>query len=451
MSKQYFNMQQRVLILHSCIINNPKYEELKKILFNNKHINENNIDTIKMSDQTKDYIIYNMLEIFNLAKSEWLGLLHYDNDSKYCALCNQPNKTICYIKNSYTGETLNVGTTCIKHFDLKLDNGNDFNSHLKNIETNQIKMTNKALLYKTAPNIDKWIAELKDYMENSPYLLPYSIYNRLSISINYLVNSKESILKKKTKVVKLPNFKDLYEETKKHFKSSYNKWLNSTSDANMLVPFDLLKWMNSRKLEDEIQSIRKNDGNISENEIGKIFQDTFITSHLNNFLKLMNYLDELSLEKNYIKMHLKNYPINFLPIAIRSSIFMKQFGKHLFSQEPININFLIDNIECLEESISICDNLNALFNSRKFAASEFSSKIYVLFPLTSKYTAFYKNDLIRRIIKCTINQPYNNCQFAITDKLLNRINSKHSFTKSDEILLNRLNLSHSWIKEEVLS
>jgi len=131
MTKQYFDMKQRVLILHSQVINDSKYEELKRVLLENKHITNINIEHIVMSEQTKNYIIFNMLEIFNLAKSEWIGLHRCDTDSKHCALCNQPNSNICYIKNSYTGELLNVGTTCIQHFNLKLENGDDYNSYLK--------------------------------------------------------------------------------------------------------------------------------------------------------------------------------------------------------------------------------------------------------------------------------------------------------------------------------
>jgi len=310
-------------------------------------------------------------------------------------------------------------------------------------------MDNKSFIYKNVPNVDKWIHELQSYLTNSPYLLPLSIYNRLSDYINKLVISKADILKKKTKVTNLPDFKAIYEEALKYYQFAFEKWLKSQPDKSMLVTIELYKWMETINLNKEIEQIRKNEGNISEKEIGKIYQNSFVISHFVDFLKLMDYTQKLLIEDGYIKIQLKNSAITFLPIAIRTSIFMIHFGKNLFRKEPIQLLSFLDLVECHEESVSICENLNAIFRSKKFVTSDISSKIYVLFPETYEYAAYNKNDLVKNIIKCTINQPYYNCKFVITEKLINRISSKHRFNKSDELLLNRLNLSQSWIKEEV--
>lgn len=86
--KSYFSLEQRNLIINSIIIDRPNYEELKNILINNKKINEININKIKISDKTKKIIIFNHLEIYELAKTEWIGLKDYNIDNLKCMLCN---------------------------------------------------------------------------------------------------------------------------------------------------------------------------------------------------------------------------------------------------------------------------------------------------------------------------------------------------------------------------
>ena len=108
------------LLKHSCILNNTNiygnlfdclkfYDRLKEKDFNSD---------LRFDEKARSVVQNNMKTLLEDAQREWtaVSMCEVTDRDVFCTLCGTKNTNIYYIKNSISGEEINVGVNCASEF-----------------------------------------------------------------------------------------------------------------------------------------------------------------------------------------------------------------------------------------------------------------------------------------------------------------------------------------------
>jgi hypothetical protein len=139
----------------------------------------------QMSPYDQTFFKDTLGKLLKQVQSEWLGedgCVDTGEISTLCSICWTPNRFIYYISNQYSGESINVGSECVKKFfdDItkKMSGGRKFSSvHRENVEQARKlrRLTDFFVVFPSADKrIDSWISALDELA----FLLPTHLENR---------------------------------------------------------------------------------------------------------------------------------------------------------------------------------------------------------------------------------------------------------------------------------
>lgn len=182
MAQLIISQVQRNLIINSDIINS--YPGLMNLLNEHKKVDVLMVEKcIDMDEFTQEILLTKgaFSEIYDMAKKEWIEENNHDIDEKKCMLCNQPNKDIYYILNTINGKRLNVGSNCIQGFQ-DAEQVIEKRSEI----TKRTKRKIKFYKDKRFVNLDNMLNYYKKQLDNSPYLVEWSLYNNANKFIDQI-------------------------------------------------------------------------------------------------------------------------------------------------------------------------------------------------------------------------------------------------------------------------
>ncbi len=470
--KSYFNQTERNLLINSVILESPNYRELKEILTFNKKINENNIDKIEMSKNTRNIIIYNHLEIYNLAKTEWIGLEEYNLDNLKCMLCNQPTKQIFYIKNKFNDRILNVGSTCIYHFDLKTHKGEDFKTYIKSAIRSEEEQKRKVEFFTQYPNYTLIINDITKIIESSPLLLSEQIYEKIKSYKNQIMKFNSDYLLNKISIKNLCDLEEVIRSYQNYINEYYNPWIKQNIDNIYSISNETKGELQKKGLYSIIESIMQNDGLVNIQTIRYISHPSFVKKCLPYIASLMPDIKSLELINNKVNALLNNSSqISFIPLQCDLTSFMKCFGSFLFTGEVIEIMQFIkaSSISNSDDILSLCYYLEELFKTTNlttktrigikdnlqekfkinyvnilFRVDDHTKKMYCMFPYEHNYVVLSANEFIKKIIPLSFTSRHKFAE-SIYQNVFSRLVGYRTFVESDDELVERLRLGKAWL------
>ena len=190
-NKTIVSREQRQIVLHSAVIQEPEHAPLRSVLEKYETITDKILECDDSIDQrTKDIIRNAFMEIYNIARQEWESVRENTEGNTNCSLCNQPNKLIFFIRNKFNGNTLNVGSSCITHFsNLKDANTGESIAKIRSrILRSQDLINRKTDFRLQYKDLEKALSRYRKILDRSEYLLPEPYYGVLSRYIESILN-----------------------------------------------------------------------------------------------------------------------------------------------------------------------------------------------------------------------------------------------------------------------
>lgn len=385
MAQLIISQVQRNLIINSDIINS--YPGLMNLLNEHKKVDVLMVEKcIDMDEFTQEILLTKgaFSEIYDMAKKEWIEENNHDIDEKKCMLCNQPNKDIYYILNTINGKRLNVGSNCIQGFQ-DAEQVIEKRSEI----TKRTKRKIKFYKDKRFVNLDNMLNYYKKQLDNSPYLVEWSLYNNAnkfidqikSIRNDYFEGKKNSacfndieiIIKKLNRIitVEIVNKNKSLENKKYACNKEIVDWLyNRSNKDNSLI-------------ESIIKRIRLNDSLIGRDTITEIAFPKFIEQYKNEYeVVLKDVFSDLRIvnEGGITKLYtnIKNKDIKDVAFCCTPHIFMKKLGDIVF----LDRNYVKDKL-----SFEGKTSLDYLF-SNVLSLYEDDYNIYTLYSILNKKFRF---------------------------------------------------------------
>lgn len=325
------NMKQMSLLKHSCLLlNTDIYGNLLDCLqfYDKLYDSEFNSD-LRFDSRARSVVNNNLKVLIDDAQREWMAVSMSDETDKdiYCTLCGTKNIHIYFIKNSISGEEINVGANCASDFPGFLN--------IKEVRKNKKEEDQRQLKRKRELEFDEKISSDINFANNArdkfdafELLLPHKLYNSLKsviqqinfIRTSYINNGgdlEDAILRRD----KLKNtFNTLWEDAC-IYKSKY---LND--------PFSCPKYLSDwliKTNKNVWEEISLNNGLLNCSTIQSIYNMKYITDHLLVFKEHIvdQDINLAGTNGNNIVFSFKNSdynnPIYFM---ISAKIFMQSIG-----------------------------------------------------------------------------------------------------------------------------
>lgn len=162
-------LKERNLLIKSDVI--ERYPDFKNLLMKHKTVSEQMVEDCVDMDKTTQALLQTSAfqEIYNAAKSEWVAEINHDIDDKRCMLCNHKNNQIFYIRNTKNGESLNVGSECVKYF----QNSEQVISDQKELD----KVIQRRIKFdKRFSNLASKLFRVESEINNSQYIVNFSSF-----------------------------------------------------------------------------------------------------------------------------------------------------------------------------------------------------------------------------------------------------------------------------------
>lgn len=351
----------------------------KNLLFENKDLNilkvsqlpkdeelyGNFFDVIKDKDELskQDYekldnkariILTNKYDFLQRCKSEWKFFDHdYSDKTKPCTLCHRATKEIYFIKNSFNGNVINVGSTCIDQFE-----GSEAYEQIRKYK-NQRERDKRIIEFKELEIDDlDFIKNAMDNFHNIDIQLPLALLNKIKYILDTLVNVKSGYINKggkfnavSSKFMSLKlDYLTLWRQATDFYNTNKDKKLICDREtANWLHDYDVILW----------ETVASNDGCFTNETLKHITCEHYVNKHINEFrscladpnIKILNASGGIIIF-NY-KPKLNSNPISF---TVDAAYFMKYIGANCLT-EP---NYRFDKNSLKDISI---DNNFLNFNS----------------------------------------------------------------------------------------
>ena len=173
--------KEHVLLMHSESVKSISW--LKPFLIANRRITAEVLASLAVAEQN---MFASMIpDLVKQATAEWIGDLIPEDDLEdrrvACALCGTDNRYVFIIENKLNRKKLNVGSTCIKYFGIKIgERGMSVAEAIRMIDRNR----KKAYLLQAVSDpsaIKEW-----DFTANYPIIIPKGLRNsfdRLGVEV----------------------------------------------------------------------------------------------------------------------------------------------------------------------------------------------------------------------------------------------------------------------------
>lgn len=208
-----------------------------------------------------------------------------DKEKIKCQLCNHDIKNVCHIKNKFNGNSLKVGTECVKHFEFKEDKS------LSEIlqEMKFIKRLEKLNL--KIPNIEKIVNQWGLIIEQQP------IYIKESVKANYLKigeqikelyneykNKKNIPLYREVEIINA--IKQLLKSTEKE-KQAILDYVNKNKNNKLIPTKDIIIYLKSIN---DVQGLKwlEEDGEIKSRTLFRIKDKEYAKELIPSFNSILS-------------------------------------------------------------------------------------------------------------------------------------------------------------------
>ncbi len=239
------------------------------------------------------------------ALREWTGSIKKDvknykkSDNKVCYICNHALKFVCTIHNKFTGEKIDIGRDCNKHFGIYQE------KDIEDILKQEKKLTKLNKLDKNFPRLLELIKEWKYIDYNEDLYIFNSIKERYFDIGEKIATLNKEFLEKNITILReneiLQEIKLLLIESENE-KEKINKFVKENK-GSMLFPSK--KMVNSLKANGDNTGVEylEEDGIITTRTLHR-FRDEEFCKRL--IVPLNNELSKLNIKINSFKRHNKD-------------------------------------------------------------------------------------------------------------------------------------------------
>lgn len=361
-NRTIINIKQMSLLKHSCILNNTNiygnlfdclkfYDRLKEKDFNSD---------LRFDEKARSVVQNNMKTLLEDAQREWsaVSMCEVTDHDVFCTLCGTKNTNIYYIKNSISGEEINVGVNCASEFPGFL-NIKEVRKDKREEDKRQLKRKRE---YEFDLKINDDISFTKDAsekFESFEIMLPSKLHKKIKSIIQQMNFIRTSYIE---------NGGDLNDallrrlQLKKEFEATWDTALQfkyKNSNNPFICHKYIADWLLTNN-KDVWEKVSNNNAILDHSAIQSIYNMQFIREHLINFKQHLTDCD-MNLAGIYGNNIVYSFQNQYLPkpilIMIPCKIFMQTIGANcLTNPKYVYGKNDFDTFQLLQSQ----DNLNNL-------------------------------------------------------------------------------------------
>lgn len=373
----FIKKKERTLLLQSNVI--AEYSWFRSFLEENERIPE---DIVYNLDAEKQSFLNNMLNhLVKQSVEEWIGDPEYPADDMgssregwiRCSLCGQPNRYIFYVHNSLNGNSINVGSDCVKEFGINVEHsGMSVDQLIK--QASRIRKLNR--LNGIFPGIDKIIKGWQFDLYKLPVLIPMSLekpYLELGEKANHKL---EDYLSSRSDDIDHQEFAKILSEREELFRE-INAYVENNFSDDFVPRKEIGSWL-ERDHRIDVLNMLKKDGRITWGTAHRIEEPDFMKMLVPYF---NNALDSIGARIEKIDKDKSGYVITADPHArvklfCMHSKFVFDYGYILFNEDPIE-----DDPLTIERIVKICNlydekSINAALSELAFFLKDGTAKLW---------------------------------------------------------------------------
>ena len=444
------NIKQMSLLKHSCILfDKETYGNLFDCLqFYDKLSEANFINDLRFDDRARSIVKNSLNSLLDDAQKEWSAVSMSDESDVdiYCTLCGTKNKHIYFIKNSISGEEINVGVNCASDFPGFL-NIKEVRRDKKAEDLRQQKRKREIEFDEKISSDINFAKEASDKFESFELLLPYKIYSNLKSTIQQLNFIRTSYIENGGDI------EDALIRRRKLINSFNLLWDNACNfrDKYISHPFSCPKYLSDWLLEgnkEVWEKISLNNGLLDYSTIQSVYHKKFITDHLFIFKNHISDKDInlAGISGNNIVFSIKNEDYsNEVYFMTPFKVFMQSIGancltnsKYVYTKADFDTRQLLQTHENLRH---LLEHLIPILNSINYDIEE-NTKVNQYFLVKLPSTKKIGNKWSKRVQSDpTLYKP-------ISEEWIYKISNRILFNSNDvanKILLKYLStLSSGW-------
>ncbi|MCM3311993.1 hypothetical protein M3626_06095 [Psychrobacillus sp. MER TA 17] len=267
------------------------------------------IDEVLAQASKQDIAVFNdMLPgLIANCKEEWRGdpkeVEHSSDKDIPCTLCGTPTRWVYLIKNKFTGQVINVGSTCIDQFtEIEFHQQKTKNQ----IKKEAIRQQRLLELVRKIPGIERRAKNYLKKLSNFSILIPNSIAkDYIEISKEFEAKFDEVLEKgRKYKIEDFLTFILLQNEEL----VKIEQYVNTSSNDAWVVTRQVVEWLEVNNKYDVLDEL-KETGYITHEIADKIMEKTFI----HEFADELNFLIKESFGGELFEIDFENNLYNIKP------------------------------------------------------------------------------------------------------------------------------------------
>lgn len=446
-------LKERNLLIKSDVI--EKYPDFKSLLLRYKTVSEQMVmECVDMDKNTQELLQTSAItEIYKAAKSEWVAEINHDIDDKRCMLCNHKNNQIFYIRNIINGESLNVGSECVKYF----ENSEQVISDRKELD----KVIQRRIKFdKRFSNLSNKLFRFESDINNSPYIVNFSSFYNATKLIEEIKKFKAEYIDGKRLASCFNDIDDKLKRLERITSVDIPNKNKELKNKKYVCTKEVLNWLlNSNKdraLADSIvRKVRINNSCFDADTITEITYVPFIYEYFQEYKEIIQVefdiiydirmYTEAGFTKFYVNLNTPNLKLKNITFCITIETFMKEFGsivmlnsKEIKSyKKRFSLSFLFSNLLLLYNDENNIFSLYSLLSEKYRGDFEFMfdydlKTSYIIDKNNILYTKFNGTRIVVKGLLKFLNEENN-------DKAKNYFFSRLRWTKITEDMQETLN------------
>ena len=400
------NKKQMSLLKHSCILLDKEvygnlldclqfYDKLSEINFNND---------LRFDDRARSIVKNSLKSLLNDAQKEWSAVSMSDESDAdiFCTLCGTKNIHIYFIKNSISGEEINVGANCASEFpgflnikEVRRD---------KKAENLRLQKRKREIEFDEKISLDiNFAKEASDKFESFELLLPNKIYNNIKTTIQQINFIRTSYIENGGAI------HDAIIRRNKFINAFNSLWDDACNYRNKYInhPFACPKYLSDWLLDvnkEVWERVSLNNGLLDYSTIQCVYHKKFIIDHL---LIFKNHIADQDISLSGISgdnivFSIKNHEYyNEVYFIIPFKVFMQSIGancltnsKYMYSKAEFDTRQLLQTHENL---FNLLNHLTPILNSIGYDIEK-NSKVNQYFLVKLSSTKKIGNKWSNRVI-----------------------------------------------------
>jgi len=291
------------------------------------------------------YIIKQCREEWKKNKDVEIPVEDLLDDRRPCGLCGTPNRFIFYIENRLNGNTLNVGSECVKEF-LDIDRLCEGLS-VDQLKREAAKIRRRKIINGAFPGIDRLISAWEEEVNKFRVVIPHHLSSDYLQDGNTLSNIYEQYLNEHMGEEAFPAIEALLQK-RENYLSTMAVYEREVIDKPFVATKEIADWLNRRNDHETLECIKQN-GYVTKYTISKIWERNFIVKITPLLERLLDPLS-IVIQKTDFDIHsfvLKENKSD-LCLYISFKTFFEYFGGLLFDEKPV-APLILQNIVRLSE------------------------------------------------------------------------------------------------------